>query len=368
MRVALVIERFEDAPGGGEQVAWNVARELVRAGDDVHVLCRYGEPQAGITLTCLAGPGFWQPLRVLDFARRVRRALADANFDAVHAFSRTLDQDVFHIGGGSHANYMQKTYGRRGARWRRLSPRHRTLLSLERRIFRNPKLLGQCVSRMVQREIATRYGVPESRLPVIHCGVDPKRFAPQGQADARQRLRAERGAEDATVWLFAGSGWRRKGLDLAIEALANAEDRCARLWVAGKDDPRRWLRLARAHDVEDRVQFLGLRGDLESVYAACDGLLFPTRYDAFGLVCLEAAAAALPVIVSTNAGASELFEDCGEVIAEPENPACYAHAMDRLSTAHAREALGARAQAMAAGHDWRTHVAKLRALYQDIDR
>ncbi len=368
MRVALVIERFEDAAGGGEQVAWNVARELVRAGDDVHVLCREGQSAPGVNLTRLATPSFWQPLRVRAFARNVHRALANNDFEAVHAFSRTLDQDVLHVGGGSHADFMQKTYGARGARWRRFSPRHRTLLALERRIFRDPKLVGQCVSAMVQREIAARYGVPEARLPVIPCGVDVERFAPERQGDARERLRAQFGAQNATVWLFAGSGWRRKGLDLAIEALAETTDPATQLWVAGKDAPERWRAQARQLGLDERVVFLGERRDLEQVYVAADGLLFPSRYDAFGLVCLEAAAAALPVIVSANAGASELFGDCGRVIEDADDPTAYASAMDTLASGSARRDLGTRARAMAGNHDWRAHVAKLRTLYAEICR
>ena len=203
MRVALIVERFESAGGGGERVAWNVARELGRAGDEVHVLCRRGIDAPGISVTRLPTPSFWQPLRVRAFAHNVRRALARSDFDVVHSFSRTLDQDVFHVGGGCHADFMRQTYGRRGACLRRLSPRHHTLLSLERRIFSDPKLIAQCVSRMVQREISERYGVPQTRLPVIHCGVDVTRFAPGRQGDARGTLRAEIGSGDATVNLGA---------------------------------------------------------------------------------------------------------------------------------------------------------------------
>ncbi len=368
MRVALVVERFEATGGGGEHVAWNVARELVRAGDDVHVLCRRGTDAPGLSVTRLATPSFWQPLRVRAFARNVRRALARADFDVIHSFSRTLDQDIFHVGGGCHADYMQQTYGRRGTRLRRFSPRHRTLLTLERKIFSDPKLIAQCVSSMVQREITLRYGVPEARLPVIHCGVDIERFAPERQPNARKALRAELSAGEATVWLFAGSGWRRKGLDIAIAALARVTDPTTQLWVAGKDDPRRWRALAAREGVAARVRFVGERGDLERYYAAADGLLLPTRYDAFGLVCLEAAAAGLPVVTNRHAGASELFETCGRVVPGTGDATAYAAVMDDLARPEKRSELGAKAREMARQHDWSRHVAKLRALYQSVQR
>ena len=368
MRVALIVERFAATGGGGERVAWNVARELVRAGDDVHVLCRRGDDAPGLTVERLATPNFWQPLRVRAFDRNVRRALGRGNFDVVHSFSRTLTQDIFHAGGGSHADYMQKTYGSRGSKLRWFSPRHRTLLSLERRIFEDPKLIAQCVSKMVQREIATRYGVPEVRLPVIYCGVDLERFAPERHASDRDTSRGVFGVGDATVWLFAGSGWQRKGLDIAIEALAGVADPNTQLWVAGKDDPRRWRALAAHHGVESRTRFLGERSDLECYYAAADGFLLPTRYDAFGLVCLEAAAAGLPVVTSKNAGAAELFESCGEVVHASEDAMAYARVMNDLARPDKRAELGARALVMARQHDWSQHVARLRALYQSVSR
>jgi UDP-glucose:(heptosyl)LPS alpha-1,3-glucosyltransferase len=203
---------------------------------------------------------------------------------------------------------------------------------------------------------------------VIHCAVDVERYAPERQTDARRTLRAHWSAGDATVWLFAGSGWRRKGLDIAISALARVADATTQLWVAGRDDPRRWRRLARREGVAGRVQFLGERGDLERYYAAVDGLLLPTRYDAFGLVCLEAAAAGLPVVTNRRAGAAELFESCGRVVPGSSDAIAYAAVMDELAQPEARAELGAKARKMARMHDWSGHVTRLRTLYQSVTR
>lgn len=366
MRVALVIERFEDAAGGGEQVAWNVARELARAGDTVEVWCRLGDDAPGIRVRRVRTPAFWQPLRVRRFATQVASALSRERYDVVHAFSKVFGADVLHCGGGSHADYMEQTYGAAGARWRRFSPRHRTLLSLERQVFANPALIGECVSERVKHELGSRYGLEEGRLPVLPCGVDCARFAPENQGDARAKLRAEWGLRDETSWLFAGSGWRRKGFDLALEALARVRDRDTRLIVVGKDDPAPWRSTLARLEIAERVHFLGTRRDMEHVYAACDGLLFPSRYDAFGLVCLEAAAAERAVIVSTRAGASELFEGCGRVVEACEDAAAFAKAMDGLATRAARQALARPAREMARQYDWPARVAALRQLYDQV--
>ncbi len=368
MRVALVVERFEAAGGGVENAVWNVARELVQAGDEVSVLARRATPAPGVNLHRISVPSFWQPLRVTSFAHRSRERLRELDFDIVHSFCRTLQQDVFHAGGGSHADYMQNTYGRAGTQLRRLSPRHAVQLSLERQIFCNPHTITQCVSKMVQREISARYGVPTSRLPVIEYGVDTERFAPEGNAHARAPLRSEFAAGDDTIWLFAGSGWRRKGLDTALEALARATTEALQLWIVGRDEPAAWRNRARRLGVIDRVRFLGERSDLERLYAAADGLLLPTRYDAFGLVCLEAAAAGRAVVTSADAGASELFGQCGRVMDSGARADAYAKTLDELCDRELRDELGARARQMALHHSWKRHVERLRSLYTDVDR
>ena len=105
------------------------------------------------------------------------------------------------------------------------------------------------------------------------------------------------------MWLFAGSGWRRKGLDTALAALAGAESRNTHLWVAGGDTVKPWQERAARLGLGERVRFLGSRSDMESLYAAADGLLLPDPLrPAFGLVCLEAAASGIPVVTCESAG------------------------------------------------------------------
>ena len=371
MRVALVVERFEPAGGGVEHAVWQIAHGLARAGDEVHVIARRGSESPVATLHRVTVPSFWQPLRVVRFSQQAGREArrSSRGFDVVHAFSRTVHQDIFHAGGGSHAHYMKRTYGALGAALRRASPRHATLLGLERRIFADPTQTVQCVSEMVRKEISERFGVSASRMCVIPYGVDLERFAPcePGKRGAdSEALRQDLSDSDATIWLLVGSGWRRKGLDTALRALALCSDTRARLWVAGSDAPAPWQRLASKLGVAARVNFLGARRDIERVYRAADALLLPTRYDAFGLVCLEAAACGLPVVTSAAAGAAELVGKAGSIIFDPEDAQAFADAMERLSDASLRRRLGEIGADIAAANDWDAHVQRLRTLYRKV--
>lgn len=362
MRVALVIERFEAGSGGVENVAWQVAHGLRDAGDEVCVVARRGEPAPGIELRRVSTPSFWQPLRVLAFSRGAARAAPRGRSDVVHSFSRTRHQDLYRAGGGSHADYLERRHGA-GGRWRRLSPRHATLLALERRIFADPTQWIQCNSNLVRDELLRRHAIDERRLVVIRNGVDLERFHPRRREVEGARLRTSLGAGDGPTWLFAGSGWRRKGLDTALRALAAAE---GQLWVAGRDAVAPWQRLAEELGVGARVRFLGPRRDLETVCAAADALLLPTRYDAFANVCLEAAAAGLPVVTSRANGAAELLEGAGVVVKDAEDAGAFAEALARLADPTLRARLGAEARRVAEAHGWPAHIAALRDLYRRI--
>jgi UDP-glucose:(heptosyl)LPS alpha-1,3-glucosyltransferase len=366
LRIALVIERFEPRGGGVEGVAWNVAHGLAAAGDAVRVLARRAEaPRSpGIEVEIVSAPAAWQPLRVALFSLRTARAARAAGCDVVHSFSRTRHQDVYRAGGGSHAAYMERTYGRAGAVLRRVSPRHAVLLAIEERVFADPRQTIQCNSEMVRGELRARYGIPAERLALVWNGVDLERFSPRRRDAERERVRGELGAsQQAPVWLLVGAELRRKGLDTALTALAAGGPRDAELWVCGRARGDAWRGEAVRRGVADRVRFLGPRADIERIYAAADALLLPTRYDAFANVCLEAAAAGLPIVTSGANGAAGLLADGALVVEDPEDAAGFAKALDALAEPEARARLGAAAHARAAGRSWARHVEELRALY-----
>ena len=366
MRIALVIERFEPAAGGMENAAWQVAHGLAEAGDEVHVIARRGSETPAATLHRVGDLEFWQPLRVLAFSRAVRREVRRGDFDLVHAFSRTRHQDIYRAGGGSHADYMLRAYSATGARLRRLTPRHALLLGLERHIFADPSQTIQCGSRMVRDEIASRFRVPADRLEVIHNGVDCRHFHARGDAAERDSLRRRFGAGGAPVWLLAGSGWQRKGLDTALAAVAAAPGRDSQLWVAGRDAPGPWRASVEKLGLAERVQFLGPQPDMAPLYRASDALLLPTRYDAFANVCLEAAACGLAVVTSGANGCAELLAEAGLVVEDPEDAAGFGAALERLADPSLRAELGSAGRQLAEAHSWPAHIDKLRALYRRI--
>lgn len=361
MHVALVVEQLAVQGGGVERVAARLARELSLCGDRVSVIARTAEPAAlgpGIDWVRVSAPRVWQPLRVSLFSRAARNASQRLRADVVYSLARAEGAQLYRAGAGCHADYLDALHRGAGRALRRVSPRHRALLRLERRVLREPGLRVQFTSRWVREQVERRYGLERARSSVLPPAVDAQAFDPERQRSAAQQLRRARGAR-GLVWLFAGSGFRRKGLDLALRALALGPPQ-AELWVAGRDDPAPWRRLAQALGVASRVQFLGPLADLALCYAACDALVLPTRYDAFANVCLEAAAAGRAVVTSAHNGAAELLREAGIATPEPENCAALAEALEGLADPGERARVGERCRALALRQGWGAHVAALR--------
>jgi UDP-glucose:(heptosyl)LPS alpha-1,3-glucosyltransferase len=365
LRIALVIERFE--PGGGaENVAWRVAHQLADRGEEVRVVARTAQPEARVPVDLARVPRAWQPLRVLAFSAAAARLAPRGSVDVVHSFSRTRHQDVFRAGGGCHAAYLEQAHPGAAGSLRRVSPRHAVLLGMERRIFADASQLVQCNSALVRDQIRARFAIPEERLVVLPNGVDTERFHPERRSRDGARLRAELGDAAGPVWLLVGSGLRRKGLDTALGAFACTSRPGAELWVAGRDDPAPWRTLATRLGVAERVRFLGPRDDLEAVYAAADALLLPTRYDAFANVCLEAAAAGLPIVTSATNGAAEVLREGALVLRDPDDVSGFARALEALDDPAERRRLGEAGRAVAETLGWDEHVSRLCELYARV--
>jgi glycosyltransferase involved in cell wall biosynthesis len=105
-----------------------------------------------------------------------------------------------------------------------------------------------------------------------------------------------------------GNDWRKKGLELAIEAVGRCGELPIHLLVVGRDETRPFVTRIHELDIGERVTFLQPADDAMNFYAAADVYLGPSLEDAFGLPVLEAMACGLPVIASANSGVSEIIE------------------------------------------------------------
>ena len=306
MKLALICRPLS-FHGGVETATAGLMGELSRRGHAIDLLTtREQEELPGVTVRRL--PVLTQPsaLRLLSFALTARRAVTDAGYDIVQSHERGLRQDIYRAGEGTHRAYLAAM----GRRWAQLSPHHRLVCALEKRIFglRSARHIV-AISRAGKVEIERLYATPPARVSLVYNGVDLARFHPDNRARLGRAAREALGlAREAWVILFVGSGFERKGLAPLLRALAQLADERCRLVVAGKGDARPYRKLARRLGLGARVSWVGPRRDVERLYAAADVVALPALYEPFGNVHLEALAAGVPVLTSVRAGGSELIE------------------------------------------------------------
>jgi glycosyltransferase involved in cell wall biosynthesis len=167
-------------------------------------------------------------------------------------------------------------------------------------------------SDRTRRDVIELLGVSPERVHTVYYGIEPEAFRP-ASAEARARIRRELGwSGDRPVVAFVGAlGDRRKGFDVLFEAwrqLCADPSFEAELVVIGSGaELPAWIARAAEAGLSSRMRFLGFRRDVPAILAACDALVSPTRYEAYGLAVQEALCCAIPAIVSKDSGVAERY-------------------------------------------------------------
>jgi glycosyltransferase involved in cell wall biosynthesis len=232
---------------------------------------------------------------------------------------------------------------------------------LEGQIYPKEQVQLAAVSGMVRDQLATYFHHSNARC--IRNGVNVSQFSPAIRIERRPQARDHLKIPAHTfVFLLIGNDWRKKGLQLVIDAFGKCNELPIHLLVVGRDQIQPFL--ARMHElqVSERIEFIPPSDDVMNFYAAADAYLGPSLEDAFGLPILEAMACGLPVVASANAGVSEIIDDGsnGLVLHDPRDVAELVTLIRRLvSDSSLRELLASNAVKTAERHTWDESAAAL---------
>ncbi|WP_412565014.1 glycosyltransferase [Thalassobius sp. MITS945101] len=139
------------------------------------------------------------------------------------------------------------------------------------------------------------------RMHIIHCGVEPNRYAAIG-------------ARQGNHLLFVGRLAAVKGVPVLLEALKSARGHRPdlQLTLIGDGPERAGLEAeAKALGLSGAVHFVGYKSQSEvaETLKSVDALVLPSFAEGVPVVLMEAMAASLPVITTRIAGIPELVED-----------------------------------------------------------
>ena len=195
---------------------------------------------------------------------------------------------------------------------------------MERLAVTNPFLKQLiCVSKGLAQEIV-HYHKPPIAPVIIPNSVDVDRFSKARQY--REQTRRQLGlADEQVVGVICSLGdWERKGLGVLVEAVSLLPRGTVKIVVVGGGPLEIYKRRCEQVGLIEDFIFVGFTREVERFYGAADFFIFPTAYEAWPIVALEAAASGLPLLATSVNGLEDFIQDGVNgffVTREPENVA-----------------------------------------------
>jgi UDP-glucose:(heptosyl)LPS alpha-1,3-glucosyltransferase len=240
--------------------------------------------------------------------------------DAVVGFNKMPGLDFYYAADPCFKEKLetQKSWLTRGG------ARNRMFLAFETAVFAPVSPTRILMISPQQLKVFTRhYRTPRERIHLLPPGISKDRMAPPDAAEQRAAFRQEfrLGPQDRLI-LTVGSGFKVKGLDRALQALAALPEELrlrTRLFAIGQDNPAPFVSLAKRLGVEERLTILSGRDDIPRFLLGADLMVHPAYYENTGTVLLEAVIAGLPVLTTDTCGYAFHVEraEAGRVVHSP---------------------------------------------------
>ena len=286
----------------------------------VYVLSWQGEVPAGFEVVIVPVKALTNASRYEKFTAWVTRDLVQRPAQRVVGFNKMPGLDVYFA---ADPCYEEKAQTLRNPFYR-LSGRYRHFAAYERAVFApDSRTEILMISQVQQPFFEQHYATPPSRFHLLPPGIALDRRAPPDASAIRAAFRTEFGlGDDDLLLLQVGSGFKTKGLDRSLQALAHLPEEVrarTRLNAIGQDEPSQFKRMAAALGLAGLVDILAGRDDIPRFLLGADLLVHPAYNENTGTVLLEALVAGLPVLCSAVCGYAHYIDEAagGRVIPEP---------------------------------------------------
>jgi glycosyltransferase involved in cell wall biosynthesis len=304
--------------GGQSRLAWELAQKALDEKNEVHLIARrflagFKDPSIENYRIFQWPRPFGENLRFRTFAflssTKAKRLATEKS--VIHGFGDSYRQDILTLGNVDW-NYAKLIPGRKPSS---------VAVHIKKKAFLDPGLqFLVLVSEQQRKEVLDLLPhFDQDKIRVIYPGVDTERFARYSRDEIRGRLSREFGIPLQTTWLVfaAGGDFEKRNLATLGKALIKLHTRTdwSILFVGGNKDQIPWPK-----ELANRSFFLGRLDDIGTVLPGCDFMVYPAWYDEFALVCLEAMASGLPLLVSQTVGVSEILSDLNKASGVLEHP------------------------------------------------
>ena len=321
MQLAFVLYKY--FPFGGLQRDFmRIALECQARGHAIRVYTPIweGEVPDGFEVVVVPVKALFNHHRNEKLTAWIAADLAKRPVDRVIGFNKMPNLDVYYAADGCFEDKAQTLRNSLYRRW----GRYKHFADYERAVFApESKTEILMISEVQQPLFVKHYGTQPERFHLLPPGITQDRRAPANAAEIRAEFRAEfKLGEGDLLLVQIGSGFKTKGLDRSLKALASLPRELkqrTRLIAIGQDDPTPFLLQIKALGLSDQVQILKGRSDIPRFLLGADLLIHPAYNENTGTVLLEALVAGLPVLVSAVCGYAHYIAeaDCGRVLREP---------------------------------------------------
>jgi len=308
--------------GGLQRDFFRVATECMSRGHKitVYTLSWDGDIPDGIDVILVPVTTGNRIKRNEAYTEWVRTALKQRDDSLVIGFNKMPLLDIYFA---ADPCFMEKATQQRGFYYK-FTSRYKHFKEYEEAVFAASRLTEVLILSPQQRTAFEKhYPGCGSRLHQIPPGISVDRKVDVIDKKIGAQLRTELNlAANTKLLLQVGSGFRVKGVDRALRAmaaLAKSELENCHYLLIGQDNPGRYLRLAKKLGIAEQFTVLPGRDDIPRFLAAADLLLHPAYSESAGYMLLEATIAGLPVLTTATCGYAFHIEqaDSGLVCSDP---------------------------------------------------
>lgn len=271
---------------------------------DLFVMTCEGDIPPGFNVEVIKAKGLTNHSKVANYIEQIKPRIAKGNYDLVIGFNKMPGLDLYYA---ADPCYIDKVKKQSNYPVMRFSNRVKFYKKNELSVFGpESKTIGLMISDIERDKFKQHYATPEHRLVMLPPGIDPNRKRSDDWQVRRQQFRTQfKLNENDIAMLMVGSGFKRKGVDrvlCALAALPKIVQEKTKFFVLGEDAIPTFESQATKLGIADNVTFFGGRSDVPEFLLGSDLFLHPARKENTGTVILEALVAGLPALVSGACG------------------------------------------------------------------